>query len=187
MNHNEMKVPELKKLANRELGLKYSQLDKMKKAEIIQSFLDSQEPTEPTEPTESVELTPREILNRDVQNFLSKGGKVTQAKSQPDGIREAPTEKSAEKNLHRGPKKSTAKPSLNKGDKVDKPKKAKKPRIREQDDIVTLQSLIEEAGITGTQARKKLRTSGIPKPGKQWVWEKGDKQIAKVTKLLAGK
>ena len=182
MNHTEMKVPELKKMANRELGLKYSQLDKMKKAELIQALDKAAQPVV-EEPAPKAALTPREILSQEVNQFLGAGGTITTIKPQVDAIREAPTEKSAELNLHKPGKKVRPKAP----EKSAKPKKSKKPRIREQEDVVTLQSLIEAAGITGTQARKKLRTSGIPKPGKQWVWNKGDKEIAEVTKLLAGK
>ena len=190
--YTDLKVPALKKLANRELGLKYSQLDKMKKAEILEAFVASQEEKE--KPKESVvdiaakvikeseevrSLTPRQSLIQDVDQYLNKGGEVTQCKAQQNLARTAPTEHSAECNVHlrsakpKAPGKKKEKAKTQKADKVTNP------------DVITLQALVEAAGITGAQARKKLRASEIKKPGKQWAWEKGDKQIKEVTKLLS--
>lgn len=60
-----------------------------------------------------------------------------------------------------------------------KPAKAAKP-----DGSVTLAGLLEELGVEGRVARRKLRGSDIQKPGDSWSWEAGHADIQRVRDLL---
>lgn len=50
--------------------------------------------------------------------------------------------------------------------------------------LVTIQNICDELDVEGRIARRKLRTSGIDKPGKSWEWEAGHADIQKVKELL---
>lgn len=78
------------------------------------------------------------------------------------------------------PKKTPRK--LNRTPKPEKP--AKEPKKQPNADVVTLSSILEELGVEGRIARRKLRTSDIQKPGSSWEWSKGHADIAKVKELL---
>jgi len=115
-------------------------------------------------------------IEKETEEFESNGGQVEECKPQKNPKRVPPTMSSAEKNP-RGKK-----PKKVKGDSTVKKSRVK--RIREDDNIVTLQSIINELNLAGQLARKALRASGIEKPGKQWCWEKGSKELKKVQELM---
>jgi hypothetical protein len=52
------------------------------------------------------------------------------------------------------------------------------------DGSVTLAGLLEELGVEGRVARRKLRGSDIQKPGDSWSWEAGHADIQRVRDLL---
>lgn len=115
-------------------------------------------------------------IEREVDDFISKGGNVVQLRPQRTPKRQPPTMASAEQN-----ERTVAKP---KKVKSTTPRKSRVKRVREDENIVTLQSILEDIGLAGQIARKALRASGIEKPGKQWCWPKGSKELAKVTELM---
>jgi len=158
------KVPELQQMAKKR-GLKYKEYGTMKKAELIEYLL-SPEPKED-------KAVIKEQLEKDVQDHIENGGEVKQCRSQRPPKRVAPTEKSAEKNVSDSKSKKRGRP--NKG-------LSRKP-VRTAENVITLQEILEPLGISGTKARKLLRSSDIEKPGKQWVWdkEKQKKEIKAVT------
>lgn len=168
------KVPELMKLV-KATGLPYKKYGSMKKAELIDHLMTP---------------APLEIKGKDAEHqeirdqtkeFEDNGGEIQQMKPQKNKPRIPHTEKSAENN----PKK--ARKIKKKSDKKGSDKKA--PKKAPETDTVSLQDILDQVGIAGPKARKLLRGSGLEKPGKQWVWEKGDKGITKVTdflKLAAG-
>lgn len=110
----------------------------------------------------------------EVIEYLLAGGEIKQLPYGPEVKPEIRHQESAGKPARRKPtKKKTAK----------KEKTPKAPK----GDVVTLAEICTEMGIEGRIARRKLRTSGIPKPGKQWEWNIGHEDIQKVKDLLGGK
>ena len=78
---------------------------------------------------------------------------------------------------------SAGKPSRRKPTKRKTPKKEKAPKATKED-VVSLKDICTELGIEGRIARRKLRTSDIQKPGKQWEWTPGHEDIQKIKNLL---
>lgn len=70
--------------------------------------------------------------------------------------------------------------------KVAPAKKAPaKKEAPSEDNRVSLADLAEEAGISGQQARQKLRGADIEREaGKRWSWEQGSKALTAVRKAL---
>lgn len=141
--------------------------------------------------TEIMAVKPVEIIVADAEHdaitnqtekFLGGGGAITECKPQKNEKREAPTQTSAELN-ERPRRKKKAKTASQAGEKKTATKRA--PRIRDDENVVTLQSILDELDLAGPKARKILRATDIVKPGKQWVWPKGDKQIAIVKGALS--
>jgi hypothetical protein len=118
-------------------------------------------------------------LNRDVENFKANGGEVKQCRPQRTPKRIPPTMSSAEKS-DRPHKKS----KYVRKDGDPKPRTSRVKRVREDENIVTLQSVLNEVGLKGSLARKALRSSGIQKPGKQWCWPKDSKDLESVRNLM---
>lgn len=114
-------------------------------------------------------------IKKETNAFISQGGNVVQLRPQRTPKRQPPTMASAEQN-----KRTTVKPKKVKSTQ----RKSRVKRVREDENIITLQSILEEIGLAGQIARKALRASGIEKPGKQWCWPKGSKELAKVTELM---
>ena len=165
------KLPVIQKLA-KSYGIPYKEYSKIGKKKITDFMLTPKKP-EITGPN-----TRRKELEDGVSIFAENGGIVTECKPGKNLPRTPPTEKSAENNNFE-----------NKGKKkAPRPKSAKTSpqptdRIR-SGDVTTLQDIIDEVGITGAKARKLLRAGTVSKPGKQWVWPNGHKDIKTVTETL---
>lgn len=63
--------------------------------------------------------------------------------------------------------------------------KAKKAAKSDDDDLVTVEALAEEAGINAQSARVKFREAELPKPdGGRWRWPEGSKALKAARKAL---
>lgn len=118
----------------------------------------------------------------EVTLYLANGGCITELPGF-EGIKPLPNRKetSAGGKTPSGEVKRKTPRKLSKPAKESKP--AKKPA--KESNLVTLASILEELGVEGRIARRKLRGSDIQKPGAQWEWESGHADIAKVRKLLS--
>jgi len=108
--------------------------------------------------------------------FLANGGSVKELPGF-EGIKPLPNRKETSaggKTEKRTPRK------LTKSDTKTEVKAGKETTS----DTVTLASILEELGIEGRIARRKLRNSDITKPGASWEWTKGHADITKVKELL---
>lgn len=65
-----------------------------------------------------------------------------------------------------------------------KPAKEKPSKASKDDNLVSLSSILEELGVEGRIARRKLRGSDIQKPGGSWEWPAGHADITRVKELL---
>lgn len=108
--------------------------------------------------------------------FFANGGKIEELPGF-EGIKPLPNRKESSAGGKTAPAKKSPR-------KVSK-EKAETPKARTSSDLVTLASILEELGVEGRVARRKLRGSDIQKPGAQWEWEPKHADIAKVRKLLA--
>lgn len=111
--------------------------------------------------------------------FFAKGGKIEELPGF-EGIKPLPNRKETSAGGKSAPAKKTPR-KLSK----DKPAKESKPKAAKDSNLVTLASILEELGVEGRIARRKLRGSDIAKPGSQWEWPANHADIAKVRKLLA--
>ncbi len=112
---------------------------------------------------------------REMTLFLANGGKVKELPGF-EGIKPLPNRK---ENSAGGKTPERKKPR-----KVSKDQPEKAPKEAAATDTVTLASILEELGVEGRIARRKLRNSDIAKPGSAWEWTKGHADIAKVKALL---
>lgn len=115
--------------------------------------------------------------------FFANGGKIEELPGF-EGIKPLPNRKETSaggKTLPEGVKRKTPR-KISKDKPAKESKPAKKPA--KESNLVTLASILEELGVEGRIARRKLRGSDIAKPGAQWEWEAGHADIAKVRKLL---
>jgi len=110
--------------------------------------------------------------------YLLGGGEIKQLPYGPEVKPEIRHQESAGQ-ARKKPTKVTKKTA----DKAEK-KTAKKVT---DENTVTLAGICLELGVEGRIARRKLRTSDITKPGKQWEWELGNADIDKVKTLLGTK
>lgn len=108
----------------------------------------------------------------EVIEYLLAGGEIKQLPYGPEVKPEIRHQESAGKPARRKPTKKSPK-------KV-KEKTPKAPK----EDVVSLKDICTELGIEGRIARRKLRTSDIEKPGKQWEWTPGHEDIQKIKDLL---
>lgn len=115
-------------------------------------------------------------LENDVKAFEENGGEIVTCKPQRNKKRVPATQASAEKMVG-GKKMAVANGEI-------KIRKSRVKRVREDENIVTLQSIIEKIGLSGQLARKALRASGVEKPGKQWCWPKDSAALTNVTELM---
>lgn len=113
---------------------------------------------------------------REMTLFLANGGKVKELPGF-EGIKPLPNRKETSAG---GKVEERKKPR-----KVTKETEPKTPaKASPAGDTVTLASILEELGVEGRIARRKLRNSDIAKPGSAWEWTKGHADIAKVKALL---
>lgn len=113
----------------------------------------------------------------EVTLFLANGGCITELPGF-EGIKPLPNRKETSAGGKQVPAKKTPR-------KVSKePKESKPAKAPKDSGMVTLASILEELGVEGRIARRKLRGSEIAKPGTQWEWEAGHADIAKVRALL---
>lgn len=63
-------------------------------------------------------------------------------------------------------------------------KEEPKAKAAKDDNLVSLSSILEEMGVEGRIARRKLRGSDIAKPAGSWEWPKGHSDIQRVKDLL---
>lgn len=111
-----------------------------------------------------------------VQEFLLQGGEI---KSLPgfEGIAPKPTREDSAMTARKKPVKKTPV-------KKTPAKKATPKKVESTGGLVTLGDLCKELGVEGRVARRKLRGSEIEKPGAQWAWEEGSKELNSVIELL---
>lgn len=170
----EMTVTALKKMAQE---YKIKDWWKIKKAELIKAIWSilplSMKPKPTAKEQQHLDLSSQ------IEEFTAQGGEVTQCKPQKNPKRVPPTMASAEKNNISG-KKIKAKKITD-----DTPRKSRVKRVREDENIITLQSIINEIGLPGALARKALRAARIEKPGKQWCWGKDSKELEKIKELMS--
>ena len=208
-------VPQLHKIV-KGFGIKYKEYCKMKKADAISFIIGAQEkPCEVKPDAKSfshseIEQQTKEFLSRGgkiiegpspqdpktqvptPRSALKVGSKLKKYKpsgSLFDDIDTNPETEIKEKPVKR--KKTPARKvrteeGIRPTPKSKKTKKAAPVSDRQDPNSVTLQSLTEKLSIDPYEARKALRASDIEKPGKQWVWAKGHKDIKKIEKLLKG-
>lgn len=170
-NYSELSFND-RRAALKSMGFDYADYAKLKKDELI-PLLESGKPSK------------GEILKAHESNFENKGGKVIVCKPGKEFSTGPANEKVALK------KKRTLKKVIKSAKSPSSPnpvepssKRDKKVPVKSEG--VLLKSLIRDLNISGTDARKALRTSGIVKPSKQWIWPEGHPDLAKVKELLTG-
>lgn len=159
-----------RRAALKAMGFSYSDYAKLKNDELL-PLLESGKPGK------------TEILSAHTEAFANRGGKVEVCKPASDKSFAKPSEKQAlkkKRTLKKVAKKSSVAKPTGTG---DKPARKRTPVKAEG---VLLKALIRELNVSGTEARKALRNSGIEKPAKQWIWPEGHPDIAKVKELLTG-
>ena len=112
--------------------------------------------------------------------FLAKGGCIKELPGF-EGIKPLPNRKETSA----GGKTSTTerrKPTKSTG--ATKTEPTEKKAAKNTGDVVSLASILEELGVEGRIARRKLRGSDIEKPGSAWEWPTGHADITKVKELL---
>lgn len=112
--------------------------------------------------------------------YLANGGCIKELPGF-EGIKPLPNRKETSA----GGKTSTTerrKPTKSTG--ATKTEPTEKKAAKNTGDVVSLASILEELGVEGRIARRKLRGSDIEKPGSAWEWPTGHADITKVKELL---
>lgn len=110
--------------------------------------------------------------------FLANGGTVKELPGF-EGIKPMPNRKETSAG---GKTTERRKPTKSTG--ATKTEPSPKKAAKNTGDVVSLASILEELGVEGRIARRKLRGSDIEKPGSAWEWPAGHDDIAKVRELL---
>lgn len=124
----------------------------------------------------------------EVQEFLVAGGEIKKGPDVGTPAIKVPRESSAtllteDNDKWKNKNKKRRKPSK-KSDKKTSKKSKKESTVKDKSGLVTLSNICIELGVEGRIARRKLRNSEIKKPGSQWEWEKGHKDIDTIKALL---